>query len=108
MIEIVAIEGMPEIGPGDEIAALICDRAELCHHDIVVVTQKIVSKAEGRIVGPDQVEPSAFARAIAAQGLKDAAYYEVVLRESRRIVKMDRGVLVAETHHGLMFSSQWT
>ena len=46
---LVAIEGMPEIGPGDEIAALICDRAELCHHDIVVVTQKIVSKAEGRV-----------------------------------------------------------
>jgi coenzyme F420-0:L-glutamate ligase/coenzyme F420-1:gamma-L-glutamate ligase len=70
--------------------------------DIVIVTQKIVSKAEGRLVDLSTVEPSAFARQFAdAQG-KDPRHVEVVLRESRRIVKMERGVLIAETHHGFI------
>ena len=104
-LRIIPIHGIGEVNPGDDLAAKILSALErqdlaLTDGDVLVVTQKIVSKAEGRIVDPDAVEPSQFARIAAAQGHKDARYYEIVLRESRRIVKMDRGVLVTETHHG--------
>ena len=106
-LRIIPVRGIGEVRPGDEPAAIILTALAqydqpLVDHDIVVVTQKIVSKAEGRIVDPDTFEPSHLAEMAAAQGHKDARYYEVVLRESRRIVKMDRGVLVTETHHGLI------
>jgi coenzyme F420-0:L-glutamate ligase/coenzyme F420-1:gamma-L-glutamate ligase len=106
-LRIIPVRGIGEVRPGDELAEIILTALArhdqpLADHDIVVVTQKIVSKAEGRIVDPDTFEPSHLAEMAAAQGHKDARYYEVVLRESRRIVKMDRGVLVTETHHGLI------
>jgi coenzyme F420-0:L-glutamate ligase/coenzyme F420-1:gamma-L-glutamate ligase len=91
---------------GDDVAALIADAAAagggLASGDVVVVTQKFVSKAEGRLVDLATVEPSAFARQFAEAQGKDPRHIEVVLRESRRIVKMDRGVLIAETHHGFI------
>ncbi|MEE9286371.1 MAG: coenzyme F420-0:L-glutamate ligase [Dehalococcoidia bacterium] len=68
--------------------------------DVLVVTQKIVSKAEGRLVVLAEVEPSAFARSIAQQYDKDARLVELVLRESRRIVRMDQGVIITETWRG--------
>lgn len=104
-IRIIPIHGIGEVRSGDNLVALILaalrhSDQRLEHGDVLVVTQKIVSKAEGRIVNPDDVEPSHFAHTVAAQGRKDARYQEIVLRESRRIVKMDRGVLITETHHG--------
>lgn len=106
-VRIIPVRGIGEVRPGDDLAATLLDALArqdqpLADGDVLVITQKIVSKAEGRIVDPRDVAPSAFARQIAAQGVKDAAYYEIVLSESRRIVKMDRGVLVTETHHGLI------
>lgn len=106
-LRIIPITGIGDVRPFDDLAELILSalrsRAQAFEHgDVLVVTQKIVSKAEGRLVDPETVEPSAFAHAIAAQGAKDAHHYEVVLRESRRIVRMDRGVLITETHHGLI------
>lgn len=106
-LRIIPVRGIGDVRPGDDLVATILAALErqgqpLADGDVLVVTQKIVSKAERRIVDPAGVEPSAFARAAAEQGTKDAAYYEIVLGESRRIVKMDRGVLVAETHHGLI------
>jgi coenzyme F420-0:L-glutamate ligase/coenzyme F420-1:gamma-L-glutamate ligase len=106
-LRIIPIRGIGEVRPGDDLAATILaalaqQGLRLADGDVMVVTQKIVSKAEGRIVDPAQVEPSHLARMAAVQGKKDAPYYEVVLRESRRVVKMDRGVLVTETHHGLI------
>ncbi len=106
-LRIVPVAGIGEVQAGDTVALLLLtalDRQGLHLEtgDIVVVTQKIVSKAEGRLVNLADVEPSPFAHTLAAQGRKDAAYYELVLRESRRIVKMDRGVLITETHHGLI------
>ncbi len=106
-LRIIPIRGIGEVNPGDDLAATILSALErqdlvLADGDVLVVTQKIVSKAEGRVVALDEIEPSPFAREAAAQGHKDARYYEIVLRESRRIVKMDRGVLVTETHHGLI------
>lgn len=106
-IRIIPVRGIGEVRPGDDLAGLILraladQDTPLANGDVLVVTQKIVSKAEGRMVAPEGVEPSHMAQMAAAQGHKDASYYEVVLRESRRIVRMDRGVLITETHHGLI------
>jgi coenzyme F420-0:L-glutamate ligase/coenzyme F420-1:gamma-L-glutamate ligase len=106
-IRIIPVRGIGEVRSGEDLAALIGDAlaqdgVALEDGDALVVTQKIVSKAEGRLVDPATVEPSAFAHQIAAQGRKDAQFQEVVLRESRRIVKMANGVLITETHHGLI------
>lgn len=106
-LRVFAVEGLPEVQEGDDLGALIVEamRAQgtlLAAGDVVVVTQKIVSKAEGRVVDLATVEPSAFARRIAEAWEKDARQVEVVLRESRRIVRMDRGVLICETRHGLV------
>lgn len=106
-LRIIPLRGIPEVRPGAHLVTLILaavasTNQTLVPGDILVITQKIVSKAEGRMVNLDDVSPSTFAHAIAAYGRKDARYYEVVLRETRRIVKMDRGVLITETHHGLI------
>jgi coenzyme F420-0:L-glutamate ligase / coenzyme F420-1:gamma-L-glutamate ligase len=106
-IRIIPVRGIGEVAPGDDLTGLLLGALTgagqaLEDGDVLVVTQKVVSKAEGRLVDPDTVEPSAFARQVAAQGRKDAGYQEVVLRESRRIVKMANGVLITETHHGLI------
>jgi coenzyme F420-0:L-glutamate ligase / coenzyme F420-1:gamma-L-glutamate ligase len=100
------VVGIGEVRDGDDLAALIAGAAAagtaLAGGDVVVVTQKIVSKAEGRLLDLATVEPSAFAQQFAAAHGKDARQVEVVLRESRRIVKMDRGILITETHHGFI------
>lgn len=106
-LHILPVRGMGEIQPGDDLTALLLealDQQELAlqNNDILIITQKIVSKAEGRLVDPSSVEPSHMAHMVAAQGAKDAGHYEVVLREARRIVRMDRGVLITETQHGLI------
>ncbi|RRR67448.1 MAG: coenzyme F420-0:L-glutamate ligase [Candidatus Viridilinea halotolerans] len=106
-IQIIPIVGVPEVQPGDDLVLLLRDalaqqELPLQTGDVLVVTQKIVSKAEGRLVDPTTLDPSAFAHQLAAQGRKDAHAYEVILRESRRIVKMVPGVLITETHHGLI------
>jgi coenzyme F420-0:L-glutamate ligase / coenzyme F420-1:gamma-L-glutamate ligase len=97
-VRILAVRGIGEVLTG----ALERQGTALLTGDVVVVTQKIVSKAEGRIIDLRTVTPSEFARRAAAEGQKDPAYYEVVLRESRRVVRMTRGVLVTETHHGFV------
>jgi len=106
-IAIVGLQGLPEVHPGDDLAALIRDAATAASRNldaatIVVVAQKIVSKAEGAEVDLRTVEPSVLAQTWAATCHKDPRVIEVVLRQSRRIVKMDRGVLIAETHHGFI------
>ena len=104
-LRIIGITGIPDVQEGVNLASLIIEASEgqgtpLQRDDVLVVTQKIVSKAEGRIVHLSQVEPSEFARQVAVEGGRDPRHIEVVLRESRRIVKMDRGVLITETYHG--------
>ena len=103
-VEISPLPGLPEFKPGDDIARAIIEavRAPLREGDIFVVAQKIVSKAEGRIVRLDQIAPSEQARLWAEQWNKDARIVELTLRESKRIVRMERGVIIAETHHGFV------
>jgi coenzyme F420-0:L-glutamate ligase/coenzyme F420-1:gamma-L-glutamate ligase len=105
-VRLIPVVGIPEVGPGDDLGRLIADAAAeqntvIRPGDVVVVTQKVVSKAEGRLVRLAEVEASPFARAIAGPE-RDPRHVEVVLRESRRIVKMDRGVLITETRHGFV------
>jgi coenzyme F420-0:L-glutamate ligase/coenzyme F420-1:gamma-L-glutamate ligase len=106
-VTILPIRGLPEITAGADLgtlisAALRAMNLELLAGDIVVVTHKAVAKAEGRLVDLRQIEPSALAVQYAARWGKDPRHIEVVLRESTRIVRMDRGVIIAETKHGLI------
>lgn len=106
-IRIIGLPGIPVVQAGDSVSELIVralthTSLTLNHGDILVVTQKIVSKAQGCIIHLADVTPSAFALQFAARWDKDPRSVEVVLQQSRRIVKMDRGVIIAETHHGFV------
>lgn len=106
-ITIIGVTGIPEVKSGDDVGAVIGQAvrdAELAivDRDIFVVAQKVVSKSEGRVVRLDSIEPSARAREWADAYDKDPRLVEVVLHESKRIVRMERGVLIAETRHGLV------
>ena len=100
-LHLSALEGLPEIEPGYDLAGRL---AELVPEGpgILVVAQKVVSKAEGRIVRLADVEPSPRALEVAKAVDKDPRQVELVLRESRRIVRQAPGVLITETHHGLV------
>jgi coenzyme F420-0:L-glutamate ligase/coenzyme F420-1:gamma-L-glutamate ligase len=98
---------LPEIAAGDDLPSLIATAArrmnlQIADRDVIVIAQKIVSKAEGRVVRLNDVQPSRFAREWAEAHDKDARMIEVVLRESKRIVRMDRGVIISETRHGFV------
>ena len=106
-LHLFALAGLPEIAAGADLGALIASAAHAGGRgvetgDIFVVAQKIVSKAEGAVVRLDEVVPSPIAAQWAAAHGKDPRMIEVALRESRRIVRMDRGVLISETHHGFV------
>jgi coenzyme F420-0:L-glutamate ligase / coenzyme F420-1:gamma-L-glutamate ligase len=103
--DVIGVEGLPEIARGDDLGRLIVESAArqgtpLAERDLLVVSQKIVSKAEGRVVRLSDVSPSARARAVAAELGRDPRLIEVILGESRRVVRQDKGVLIVETHHG--------
>ena len=99
-IEITPVEGLPEIEPGSPLGPLIAEAASPLDDDVLVVSQKVVSKAEGRVVSLASIEPSEEARELASRVDKDPRLAELVLRESRRIVRADPGVLIAETTSG--------
>src|SRR5262249_54517864 len=106
-VELFALHGVPEVHPGDDLARLALEAAaatgiSLAKGDILVVTHKVVSKAEGRLVDLREVQPSELALRIERQWGKDARYIEVVLRESVRIVRMERGLIISETRHGFI------
>ena len=107
IVQIIAIENMPIIKAGDNVAAMICAAAAkqgtpIQDNDIVVITHVIVSRAEGNVVNLDTVMPSDFARTIAQQNDKDPALIEAVLRESTSIRRMSVGKLITETKHGFV------
>jgi coenzyme F420-0:L-glutamate ligase/coenzyme F420-1:gamma-L-glutamate ligase len=106
-IRIIGLTSLPEIQPGCRLGEAIVDacvreNVKLEDGDVVVVTHKIVSKAEGRMVRLDDVQPSQFARRVARHLRKDPRILQLVLDESRRIVRMARGIVIAETRHGFI------
>ena len=102
-LRVIPLEGMPEVEEGADLGALVAAAARLEDGDVVVVAQKIVSKAEGRVVRLEDVEPSNLARQFAAD--QDPRRLEVVLREAARIVRSRPPLVIAETRHGLVCAS---
>jgi coenzyme F420-0:L-glutamate ligase/coenzyme F420-1:gamma-L-glutamate ligase len=103
--EVIGIAGLAEVHPGDDVARLVVDAAAaqgtpIASHDVLVIGQKVISKAEGRLLRLSQVEPSPATRRMAENLGRDPRLLEVILRESRRVVRMDKGVIITETHHG--------
>ncbi|MCD6154935.1 MAG: coenzyme F420-0:L-glutamate ligase [Candidatus Verstraetearchaeota archaeon] len=106
-IEIIGLRGIPDIKENDDIAEIICRKADeqgvgLREGDVIVIASKIVSKAEGRLVRLDEVEPSPFAVKIGEDMHKTPELVELILRESRKIVKMKFRHLIVETKHGFV------
>lgn len=108
-ISIIGIGGIPQVRPGDDLPELFVGAAleqgdALEEGDVLVVAQKVVSKAEGRLVSLLEIEPSERALRFAAASGKDARMVELVLRESRAVIREDpgRGILITETAHGLV------
>lgn len=102
-LRVVPLAGMPEVQEGDDLAPLVAAAAELDDGDVVVLAQKVVSKAEGRIVRLDEVEPSERARELS--GGEDPRRIEVILRESARVVRSRPPLVIAETRHGFVCAS---
>lgn len=107
VVRVLGLAGLPEISPGADLAEALLVAAKrhgrvFQDGDVVVVAQKIVSKAEGCLVPLSAVNPSAAARRIAKQMRKDPRFIEVVLRESKRVVRRNERVLIVETHHGFV------
>jgi coenzyme F420-0:L-glutamate ligase / coenzyme F420-1:gamma-L-glutamate ligase len=103
VISILPVEGLPEIREGDDLGALIADRARLEDGDVLVVAQKAISKTEGRVVRLAEVQPSPEARRLAAD--HDPRRIEVILREAVRLVRTRPPLVIAETRHGFVCAS---
>jgi coenzyme F420-0:L-glutamate ligase/coenzyme F420-1:gamma-L-glutamate ligase len=108
-LSVIALEGIPEVGPGDDLEALLVAAIRstpgalpLVEDDVLVVTQKVVSKAEGAMVDLSTIEPRPEVVAFAERWDRDPRQLEVVLREARRVVRMANGVLITETSHGFI------
>jgi coenzyme F420-0:L-glutamate ligase / coenzyme F420-1:gamma-L-glutamate ligase len=106
-VRIIGLQGLPNVTPGTDLAQVIVEAAHaqavtFIDGDILVVTQKIVSKAEGQLVDLHTVTPSPFALQVAKEQAKDPQIVEVVLRESKRVVRMAQRTIIAETHHGFI------
>jgi coenzyme F420-0:L-glutamate ligase/coenzyme F420-1:gamma-L-glutamate ligase len=112
MMSALALDGLPEVTPGEDLASLITaafqaqqalsldERAGLREGDVVVVAHKVVSKAEGRVRRLSDVSPSARARELADHVGKDPRHVQVVLDEAREVRRAEHGVLICVTHHG--------
>jgi len=103
LIAILPVEGVPEIHEGDDLAVILGEAAQLEDGDVLVVAQKVVSKAEGRVVRLEDVEASDQARDLAVD--RDPRELEVVLREARRLVRTRPPLVIAETRHGFVCAS---
>jgi coenzyme F420-0:L-glutamate ligase/coenzyme F420-1:gamma-L-glutamate ligase len=100
-LRVLPVEGMPEVHEGDRVGQLVAERAQVEPGDVVVISQKIVSKAEGQLRKLSDVVPSSRARELAKKLGKEAELVELVLSESREVLREER-VLITETHHGFV------
>jgi coenzyme F420-0:L-glutamate ligase / coenzyme F420-1:gamma-L-glutamate ligase len=96
------VEGLPEVEAGANLGMLIAERTDLRDGDVVVIAQKAVSKAEGRVVPLSSAIPGAEARRLGAMLGKEPALVQLILDESKEVLRAERGVLITETHHGLV------
>jgi coenzyme F420-0:L-glutamate ligase/coenzyme F420-1:gamma-L-glutamate ligase len=101
-LNILPLSISKEIDPSDDIAQLIIDSGLIQNNDILVIAQKIISKQEGRIVELSSIIPSLLAEGIGSQYRKDPRIIELILRESKKIVRMENGIIIVETHHGFI------
>ena len=103
MIRVLPVEGLPEVGEGDDLGALIAGAARLEDGDVVVVAQKAVSKSEGRVVRLDAIQPGDDALTLA--GDRDVRQMQAILEEAVRVVRERDGFVIAETRHGFVCGS---
>lgn len=106
-VDLIGLAGIAEVQPGDSLGQLICDACAgqnlaLADGDVLVIAQKIVSKAEGRMVVLETVQPSARARELARELGKEAELIEVILSESRQVIRTGGRAMIVETHHGFV------
>ena len=101
-MQIIPISIEKEIDSSDDIADLILSSVDISENDILVVAQKIISKQEGRMVDLSTVQPSLLAEGISSQYQKDPRIVELILSESKRIVRMKNGILIVETNGGFI------
>jgi coenzyme F420-0:L-glutamate ligase/coenzyme F420-1:gamma-L-glutamate ligase len=104
MIQIIPVHGLPEIREGDDLAQLVTELVELADGDVVVLAQKVVSKAEGRVIWIDDIEASAKAIELAADE-RDPREVEAVLRETKRIIRERGPLVISQTRHGFICAS---
>ncbi len=101
-IQVLSVSGLPEVAEGIRIGNLVAERIDLADGDVLVVSQKVVSKAEGRIRRLSSVLPGDEARRLGASLGKEPALVELILAESREVLRAERGVLIVETRHGFV------
>jgi coenzyme F420-0:L-glutamate ligase / coenzyme F420-1:gamma-L-glutamate ligase len=106
-VELIGLESIGEVAVGESVGELVCaacarEGVELSDDDVLVIAQKIVSKAEGQLLDLATIQPSARAKELARQTDKDAALTQVILDESREVIKTGGRALVVETHHGFI------
>ena len=101
-LEIIPVNFKKEIQPGDKLVDLILSKIKLQDGDILVISQKIISKQEGRIVNLSLVIPSILAVGLASEYQKNPQVVETILSETKRIVRMENGILISETKHGFV------
>jgi coenzyme F420-0:L-glutamate ligase/coenzyme F420-1:gamma-L-glutamate ligase len=101
-LRVLPVKGLPEVEEGMKVGELIAEQADLHNGDVVVISQKIVSKAEGRVRRLAEVKPSERARQLGKELGKEAELVELVLSESAEVLRAERGILITETHHGFV------
>ena len=101
-IQIIPVKIQKDIVPNDNLVDLVLESTEIQDGDILVFSQKIVSKSEGRILSLSSVNPSLLANGISSSYNKDPRLVELILSESKRIVRMENGIIIVETNHGFV------
>jgi len=101
-IQIIPVKIQKDIVPNDNLVDLVLESTEIQDGDILVFSQKIVSKSEGRILSLSSVNPSLLANGISSSYNKDPRLMELILSESKRIVRMENGIIIVETNHGFV------